>query len=221
MNESQAKVGIDQSTLEWESRSVPVDLSRYNPGQFDRGAGVLKEGLWLVVSLFLFRLCPFGFSTLKCAVLRAFGASVGRNVIIKPQVKITFPWKLTVGNDVWLGEECWLLNLERVVIGSNVCISQRAVLCTGSHDYKRRTFDLITRSIKLEDGVWWVPQPLKLWLQMEFSVAIPPCLINSALFHDTSFGNQNKLWPFLKICPAWRPCVCLDSRQIHASDTPS
>jgi putative colanic acid biosynthesis acetyltransferase WcaF len=154
MNESQAKVGIDQSTLEWESRSVPVDLSRYNPGQFDRGAGVLKEGLWLVVSLFLFRLCPFGFSTLKCAVLRAFGASVGRNVIIKPQVKITFPWKLTVGNDVWLGEECWLLNLERVVIGSNVCISQRAVLCTGSHDYKRRTFDLITRSIKLEDGVW-------------------------------------------------------------------
>jgi putative colanic acid biosynthesis acetyltransferase WcaF len=154
MSESQAKFGADQSVLKKESRSIPVDLSCYNPGQFDRGAGVLKEGLWLVVSLILFRLCPFGFSKLKCTVLRALGASIGRNVTIKPQVKITFPWKLTVGDNVWLGEECWLLNLEHVVIGSNVCISQRAVLCTGSHDYKRRTFDLITRPIKLEDGVW-------------------------------------------------------------------
>ena len=131
-----------------------VDLSRYSPGSFDRGAGAVKEGLWLVVSLILFRLCPFSFSALKCAVLRAFGARIGRNVTIKPQVKITFPWKLTVGDHVWLGEECWLLNLERLVIGSHVCVSQRAFLCTGNHDFKRATFDLITQPITLEDGVW-------------------------------------------------------------------
>src|SRR5471030_2876449 len=146
MSEPQSKAGNGQS--------LPVDLSRYTAGKFDRGAGVLKESLWLVVSLLLFRLCPFSFSALKCSVLRAFGARIGRNVTIKPQVKITFPWKLTVGDNVWLGEECWLLNLERVVIGSNVCISQCAFLCTGSHDYKKTTFDLITRPIKLEDGVW-------------------------------------------------------------------
>jgi putative colanic acid biosynthesis acetyltransferase WcaF len=131
-----------------------VDLSRYSPGGFDRGAGTLKEGLWLVTSLVLFRLCPFSFSALKCVVLRAFGAKVGRNVTIKPQVKITFPWKLTVGDHVWLGEECWLLNLERLAIGSHVCISQRAFLCTGSHDFKSTTFDLITRPIQIEDGAW-------------------------------------------------------------------
>jgi putative colanic acid biosynthesis acetyltransferase WcaF len=131
-----------------------VDLSRYLPGEFDRGAGIFKEALWLAVSLFLFRLCPFSFSTLKCFVLRIFGAKIGRNVTIKPQVKITFPWKLTVGDHVWIGEECWLLNLERIVIGNHVCISQRAFLCAGSHDYKQVTFDLITRPITLEDGVW-------------------------------------------------------------------
>jgi putative colanic acid biosynthesis acetyltransferase WcaF len=134
--------------------SQPVDLSRYSPGKFNRGAGVVKEALWLVVSLVLFRLCPFSFSALKCSVLRAFGAKIGRNVTIKPQVKITFPWKLVVGDHVWLGEECWLLNLERIVIGSHVCISQRAFLCTGSHNFKRATFDLITQPIRLEDGVW-------------------------------------------------------------------
>jgi putative colanic acid biosynthesis acetyltransferase WcaF len=74
--------------------------------------------------------------------------------VIKPQVKITFPWKLTMGDYVWLGEECWLLNLEKIVIGNNVCISQQAQLCTGSHNYKRPTFDLIVAPITVEDGAW-------------------------------------------------------------------
>ena len=132
----------------------PVDLSRYTPGNFDRGAGVLKEALWIVASLILFRLCPFSFSALKCFILRAFGARVGGNVTIKPQVKITFPWKLTIGDHVWLGEESWLLNLERITIGDHVCISQRAFLCTGSHDYKRASFNLITKQITIENGAW-------------------------------------------------------------------
>jgi putative colanic acid biosynthesis acetyltransferase WcaF len=146
---------IDPSSIcKSDAQSLSVDLSNYTAGSFNRGAGVVKESFWLLINLVLFRLCPFSFSALKCAVLRAFGASVGRNVTIKPRVSITFPWKLTVGDHVWLGEECWLLNLERIVIGNNVCISQRAVLCTGSHNYKKTTFDLITRPITLEDGAW-------------------------------------------------------------------
>lgn len=133
---------------------MTVDLSSFSNPKFDRGAPVWKEALWLLTSLFLFRACPFCFSPLKRAVLRAFGAQVGDGVVIKPQVKITFPWKLTLGNHVWLGEECYLLNLEKIHVGSNVCISQRAFLCTGSHDYKLPTFDLITKPITVEDGAW-------------------------------------------------------------------
>ena len=133
---------------------MPVDLSTYSVRDFNRGASKWREALWLLVSLILFRLCPVSLSSLKCSVLRAFGARIGVGVTFKPQVKITFPWRLTIGDHAWLGEECWLLNLEQITIGSNVCISQRAFLCTGSHNYKSSTFDLIVKPITLEDGCW-------------------------------------------------------------------
>jgi putative colanic acid biosynthesis acetyltransferase WcaF len=133
---------------------MPVDLSSYSSARFDRGASKFTECAWLIVSLLLFRLCPFSLSPLKRSVLRIFGAKIGRGVVIKPQVKITFPWKLKVGDYVWIGEECWLLNLDYITIGNNVCISQRAFICAGSHNYRLRTFDLIVKPIIIEDGAW-------------------------------------------------------------------
>jgi putative colanic acid biosynthesis acetyltransferase WcaF len=91
---------------------------------------------------------------LKVAVLRSFGAKIGVRVVIRSRVNITFPWKLEIGDHVWIGDEVLILSLERVVIGSNVCISQRAFLCTGSHDFAKETFDLITRPLTIGDGCW-------------------------------------------------------------------
>lgn len=131
-----------------------VDFSRFNTRGFERGAGRLKETAWLVVSLLVFRLCPVPLSALKRGLLRAFGARVGAHVVIKPNVAITFPWKLSLGDYVWLGEGAMILNLAPVDIASHVCISQRAFLCTGSHDYKSRAFDLVARPIVIERGAW-------------------------------------------------------------------
>lgn len=133
---------------------MKVDLSRYSVAHFDRGASAWREALWLLVSLLLFQACPLKLSWLKCAVLRLFGAKIGRGVSIKPMVKITFPWKLTLGNHIWLGEECWLLNLEHITIADNVCLSQRAFLCTGNHNYKSPVFDLMVKPIHVEEGAW-------------------------------------------------------------------
>ena len=131
-----------------------VDLSKYSSGNFDRGKDRLRESLWVLMNLFLFQLCPLKVSGLKCAVLRAFGAKIGRGVVIKPRVTITFPWKLTVGDHVWLGEECWVLNLAPVTIASHVCVSQRAFLCTGNHNYKSPAFDLWVKPIQVQAGAW-------------------------------------------------------------------
>jgi putative colanic acid biosynthesis acetyltransferase WcaF len=131
-----------------------VDLSGYTNVGFERGAGAVKEGLWMLVSLLLFRLCPLPLYGLKKSILRWFGAQVGEGVVIKPDVRITFPWKLILGDHVWLGEGCWLLNLAPITIENHACISQRAFLCTGSHDYKSATFDLRVHPIVIERGAW-------------------------------------------------------------------
>lgn len=135
-------------------KSGCVDLSTYSAAGFDRGAGRIKEAAWLVVGLVLFRLCPLKCSALKAAVLRWFGAEVGRGVVFKPGVKITFPWKVKLGDHVWLGEDCWLLNLAPITIAGHVCLSQRAFLCTGNHDYTSPSFDLMTAPICVEPGAW-------------------------------------------------------------------
>ena len=86
-------------------------------------------------------------------ILKLFGAKIGKEVRIKPYIYIHYPWKLTIGDYSWLAE-CRIENLAQVTIGKNVCISQKAMLLTGNHNYKKVGFDLITKPIVLEDGVW-------------------------------------------------------------------
>lgn len=87
-------------------------------------------------------------------VLRMFGARIGTGVVIRSRVNIHMPWKLSVGDHVWIGDDVLILNLEPVAIGSNACISQRAFLCTGNHDYKSPTFDYFGQSIEVGEGAW-------------------------------------------------------------------
>jgi putative colanic acid biosynthesis acetyltransferase WcaF len=75
-------------------------------------------------------------------------------VLIKPNFHVKHPWRLTVGNNVWLGERAWIDNLVDVTIGDNVCISQGAYLCTGNHDWSDPGMGLIARPIRVESGAW-------------------------------------------------------------------
>ena len=132
-----------------------VRLRDFNSGiGLDRGVSKWKEILWYFVKMFFF-LSAFPFpSSLKSALLRLFGAKVGQRVVIKPRVNFHMPWKLVVGDDVWIGEEVFILNFEVMTIGNNVCVSQRAFLCGGNHDYLDPTMPYRNGPITLEDGCW-------------------------------------------------------------------
>lgn len=118
------------------------------------GASALKRVLWYFISGLLFRTSLFPSSALKVALLKVFGASIGKGVVVKPCVTVKYPWRLTVGDHCWIGENVWIDNLETVVLGNSVCVSQGALLLTGSHDSTKVTFDFLAFPIVLEDGVW-------------------------------------------------------------------
>ncbi|MFN8397399.1 MAG: WcaF family extracellular polysaccharide biosynthesis acetyltransferase [Bacteroidia bacterium] len=137
------------------AQSLPkTDLSRFNNDWFDEGASKFKWALWFLASG-VFVVSPLNpFSFLRKLVLRAFGAKIGKGVIVKHRVVVKFPWNLEVGDHCWIGEAVWIENQGKVTIGSNCCLSQGVVMMTGNHNYKKVTFDLIVKPITLEDGVW-------------------------------------------------------------------
>lgn len=131
-----------------------MKLDQFDNTGFDRGAFALKEALWWIVRSLLFAPWFPVPSALKVLALRAFGAKVGRGVVIRSRVNVSFPWKLTLGDNVWIGDEVMILSLAPVTIFSHVCISQRAFLCTGSHRFHSNSFDLVTKPIVIEEGCW-------------------------------------------------------------------
>jgi putative colanic acid biosynthesis acetyltransferase WcaF len=134
-------------------RPQGVRLDRFSAKEFDRGCSRFVEALWLVCSA-LFVSSGLPGSRLRVLILQAFGARIGTGVLIKPHVRVKFPWRLSAGAYSWIGEDVWIDNLERVSIGAQCCISQGVYLCTGSHDWSKETFDLITKPIYIENGAW-------------------------------------------------------------------
>lgn len=134
--------------------STPViDLSKA-PGAgeaWDRPLAVIA--LWLLVEALLVTNPLQVSSGLRVRALRAFGAEIGRGVVMRPRVRVKFPWKLRIGDRSWIGEGVWLHNQDLVTVGSDVVLSQETFVTTGSHR-ARTDMGLITRPVVIEDGVW-------------------------------------------------------------------
>lgn len=133
---------------------VVQDLEHYRlPADWSRGAPLWKEGLWRLLGqpLLASDLPGTGWRRL---LLLSFGARLGRGGRLKPRLRITFPWRLHVGDHCWIGEAVWIDNLAPVWLGDRVCLSQGAYLCTGNHDFRQRDFALVVRPIRVGPDAW-------------------------------------------------------------------
>jgi putative colanic acid biosynthesis acetyltransferase WcaF len=133
-----------------------VDLSRFDNTRsgYDIGRSFLVRTAWFVFGLPLLRSSLLPSSSIRRFLLRCFGAEIGEGVVIKPGVRVKFPWKLQTGKHCWIGEDCWIDNMAPVILGDHVCLSQGTYLCTGNHDWTDPAFGLITRPIKINHGAW-------------------------------------------------------------------
>jgi len=131
-----------------------INLERYDSSDLDRGAPRWKRGMWVLVRCVFFQNpCPWG-SSFRSAFLRAFGAKIGKGVCLGSNVTISFPWRLAVGDHVWIGDDVGILSLAPVTIESNVCVARRSFLCTASHDFRREDFKTKIAPILIQTGSW-------------------------------------------------------------------
>jgi putative colanic acid biosynthesis acetyltransferase WcaF len=130
-----------------------MNLAQFSSRKFDRGRSSLVEAAWMILRVPLF--ASFNpFNAMRVSSLRLFGARIGAGVVVKPGVKVKFPWRLSIGDHSWIGEDVWIDNLDVVSVGANSVISQGTYLCTGNHDWKKETFDLVTAPIEVGNEVW-------------------------------------------------------------------
>jgi putative colanic acid biosynthesis acetyltransferase WcaF len=154
ISESINNLNIDKNNFPQMDVKPFVDLSKYDQSWYDRGKPTWFVLLWWFVQSVTFPLTLHPFNGLRCAILRLFGAHIGKNVLIRPTARFTYPWKVTIGDYSWIGDDVVFYSLDQINIGSHCVISQKTYLCTGSHDLKDPTFGLKTASINIADGAW-------------------------------------------------------------------
>lgn len=128
-------------------------LREFTGTGYDKGRPKLVQALWFACMNLLFMQWWFP-ARWRPRLLRLFGATIGSRVFIRHRVRILWPWKLVVQDDVWLGEDVWLLNLEPIVIEHDACLSQGVFLIAGSHDRRAVDFAYDNRPIRVEAGAW-------------------------------------------------------------------
>ena len=74
--------------------------------------------------------------------------------MIRPTAVVTFPWKLSIGDWSWIGDNVTLYTLGEIIIGDNVVVSQHSYICSGSHDYSSSAFDIFSKPVHVESEVW-------------------------------------------------------------------
>jgi putative colanic acid biosynthesis acetyltransferase WcaF len=138
----------DAGSRKWQ------DLARFRLPPNFRGRPAWFVQLWWVMQATGFAWSPQLFYGWRRFLLRLFGAKIGRGAMIRPSVKVTYPWKLTLGNYAWVGDNVVLYTLGEIDIGDDAVVSQSSYLCTGSHDEARPGFDIFAKPIKVEREAW-------------------------------------------------------------------
>lgn len=130
------------------------DLKTFRLPAGFRERDALTVQLWWFVQATLFRCSPqiaYGF---RAWLLRLFGAQVGVRTVIRPSVRITYPWKVKIGDYAWIGDNAELYSLGEIVVGSNAVISQRSYLCAADHDFRCPDFPIQAKKIVIGEQAW-------------------------------------------------------------------
>lgn len=130
------------------------NLNTFSVPKNFRGKSKITVQLWWLIEKTLFAWSPQFLYSWRRFLLRLFGAKIGRGVLFRPTVRVTYPWKISIGDYTWIGEDCILYSLGHIRIGSHVAIAHGVYFNTGLHDYRSKEFDIKAKPVVIEDECW-------------------------------------------------------------------
>ncbi|WP_118828453.1 WcaF family extracellular polysaccharide biosynthesis acetyltransferase [Salinibacter ruber] len=130
-----------------------LDIAENRSAQKYEWGEIVRRVLWGAGAV-LFRWTPRLLYGVRNALLRLFGAEIGKNVRIHPSATIYFPWNVSIGDWSSVGENAMIYNLGPIEIGEKVTVSQRAHLCAGTHDATDPAMPLQKPPISVGDQAW-------------------------------------------------------------------
>ncbi|HDR9251110.1 putative colanic acid biosynthesis acetyltransferase [Burkholderia vietnamiensis] len=178
------------------------DLSKFRVPDGFRGRSAWFVQLWWLVQATVFRHSPqlaYGF---RAWLLRCFGAKVGVNTVIRPKVTITYPWKVSIGDFSWIGDDAVLYSLGEIEVQAHAVISQRSYLCAGDHDYRDASFPIRGRPIIIEEQAW-----------LAADVFVAP---GTVVGRGAVVGARSSVFQDL---PAWTVCVGSPCRPVKPRES--
>lgn len=113
-----------------------------------------KRLLWTICWMVFARWTPAPFQPLRSGLLRLFGAQIHPTATVRSSVKIWWPGNLVMGPHASLGPGVICYNVAPVVLEDVAIVSQRAHLCTGTHDVDDPDFPLRAREIRIGSNAW-------------------------------------------------------------------
>ena len=134
------------------NESKGVDVSGYRDG-FSSG-NKYGRALWNVVWILLFRPSPVLCFGWRNALLRVFGARLGKGVHVYPSCRIWAPWNLVMGDHSCLSHSVDCYSVGKVLLKPHATVSQYAFLCTATHDISDSGMQLVIKPIEIGEGAW-------------------------------------------------------------------
>jgi putative colanic acid biosynthesis acetyltransferase WcaF len=130
------------------------ELGRFRLPKGFRGRSGVIVLLWQMVQATLFACSPQPCYGWRRFLLRRFGAKIGQGVLVRSSARITYPWKVAIGDRSWIGDHAELYSLGPIRIGADSVVSQRSYLCAATHDHRQADFPILARTIEIGDQVW-------------------------------------------------------------------
>lgn len=90
----------------------------------------------------------------KRCLLRCFGAKIDSSAVVYSTAKIYYPKNLIMGKNSCIASNVDCYNVDMIIIGKHVTVSQKAFLCTASHNIESDRHELITKPVIIEDKAW-------------------------------------------------------------------